>query len=116
MVRSIRHAAYAGLTQHGERGNVHLPTFAAWAQYWSDGVSAVYLKAYFERIGKTGLFPAGEIELRAMLQAFLLHRMLHELNHELGVRSDKVKIPLQDILQLIGNPAAGVSGRISIFG
>ncbi|MGA9451694.1 MAG: alpha-amylase, partial [Verrucomicrobiia bacterium] len=102
LVRSFHHAAHAGLSQHGERGNVHLPAFEAWAQYWSDGVSAVYLKAYFQRLGKTGLYPAGETELRAMLQAYLLNRMLRELNHELGTHSDNLRIPLQDILHLIG--------------
>jgi maltose alpha-D-glucosyltransferase / alpha-amylase len=104
MVRSFHHAAYAGLAQHGERGNVHLPPFESWAQYWSDGVSATFLKAYFQRLGKSGLFPAGETELRAMLQAYLLNQMLGELNHELGARSDTLKIPLQDILHLIGDP------------
>ncbi len=102
LVRSFHHAAHAGLSQHGERGNVHLPAFEAWAQYWSDGVSAVYLKAYFQRLGKTGLYPAGETELRAMLQAYLLNWMLRELNHELGTHSDNLRIPLQDILHLIG--------------
>jgi len=104
LVRSFRHAAHAGLAQHGERGNVHLPSFEAWAQYWSDGVSAVFLKAYFQRVGKSNLFPAGEMDLRAMLQAYLLNRMLRELNSELSGRSDKLKIPLQDILHLIGDP------------
>jgi len=104
LIRSFRHAAYAGLSQHGERGNVHLPAFASWAQYWSDAVGAVFLKAYFERLGKTGLYPAGETELRAMWQAYLLNQMLGELNRELDARSDKLKIPLQDILHLIGDP------------
>ena len=104
MVRSFHHAAYAGLSQHVERGNVHLPAFESWAQYWSDGVSAVFLRAYFQRVGKSGLFPVGETELRAMLQAYLLNRMLRELNRELGARPGKLKIPLQDILHLVGDP------------
>jgi len=104
LVRSFHYAADAGLSQHGERGNVHLPPFASWAQYWSDGVSAVFLKAYFQRLGKSGLYPAGEIELRAMLQAYLLYQMLGELNGELSIRSGKLKIPLQDILHLAGDP------------
>jgi len=104
LIRSFHHAAYAGLSQHGERGNVHLPPFESWAQYWSDGVSAVFLKAYFQRLGQSGLYPAGEIELRAMLQAYLLNQMLWELNRALDTRSDKLKIPLQDILHLLGEP------------
>jgi len=103
LVRSFQYAAYAGLSQHGERGNVHLPPLETWAQYWSNGVSAVFLKAYFQRLGPTGLYPAGGTELRAMLQAFLLNRMLRELNYGLGTRLDLLKIPLQDILHLIGD-------------
>ncbi len=102
MVRSFHYAAYAGLSQHGERGNVNLPEFEAWAQYWSDGMSAVFLKAYFQRLGKSGLYPPGEVELRAMLQAYLLNRMLGELIYGLGSRLDMLKIPLLDILHLVG--------------
>ena len=120
LVRSFHYAAYAGLSQHGERGNVHLPPFESWAQYWSEGVSAVFLKAYFQRLGKSALVPAGKLELRAMLQAYLLNRMLRELNRELRTHSDKLKIPLQGILYLVGEtipspaadgaPAAPASG------
>ena len=104
MVRSFHHAAYAGLSQHGERGNVHLPAFEAWAQYWSEGVSAVFLKAYFQRLGKTGLYPAGETEMQAMLQAYLLNRVLRELNREMNAGPDKLRTLLQDILRLLGEP------------
>lgn len=103
-----------GLSQHGERGHVQLPRLESWALYWSDGVSAVFLKAYFQCIAKSTLFPAGETELRAMLQAYLLNHMLAELNRELDGRSDKLKIPLWDILHLIGDPSGAkppVTGR-----
>ena len=105
MVRSFHHAARAGLSQHVERGNVHQPQFESWVRYWSDGVSAVFLKAYFQRLGKSDLIPIGETELRAMLQAYLLNQMLAELNDELSAGSGKLKILLQDIFHLLGDPA-----------
>ncbi len=114
LVRSFRHAAHAGLSQHGERGNMQSPASESWARYWSDGVSAVFLKAYFQRVGKSPLFPAGEAELRPMLQAYLLNHMLDELDRELDSRSDKLKILLWDILHLIGDPSGvkqSVAGR-----
>ena len=103
MVRSFHHAARAGLSQHVERGNVQQPQFEPWARYWSDGVSAVFLKAYFQRLGKSDLFPAGEKELRAMLQAYLLNQMLTELNDELNAAAGGLKILLQDIFHLLGD-------------
>jgi len=110
MVRSFHHAADAGLSQHGERGNVHLPAFEVWAQYWSAGVSAVYLKAYFERLGKTGLYPAGGPELREMLRAYLLNQIFGELERELNAHPDKLNILLEDILHLLGEPSPARSG------
>jgi maltose alpha-D-glucosyltransferase/alpha-amylase len=102
LVGSFRYAAHAGLAQHGERGNVPVPSFESWAQYWGDGVSAVFLRAYFERLGECALYPACKVELQGMLQAYLLNRMLRELNRELRTHSDKLKIPLQGILHLVG--------------
>ena len=104
MVRSFHYAALAGLAQHGERGNAPLPACEAWARDWAEGVSAVYLKAYFQRVGRSRLYPAGEVELRTMLRVYLLNQLHGELNSELPAPSDRLGIPLRDILSLVGNP------------
>jgi len=104
MVRSLHYAARAGLYQHVERGNAQLPLFEQSARYWHGSVSAVFLQAYFERLGKSDLLPADEAELRAMLQVYLLNQMLGELVRELEVRPDKLNTPLEDILHLLGEP------------
>ncbi len=104
MVRAFHYAAWAGLYQHVERGNVQLPLFEKWAQFWSEGVSAVFLKAYFQRLGKSGLLPDGETELNSMLQAYLLNQMFGEIDRQLHTRPDNLNVPLEDILRLLGQP------------
>jgi maltose alpha-D-glucosyltransferase/alpha-amylase len=104
MVRAFHYAASAGLYQHVERGNVQLPVFEKWAHFWSEGVSAVFLKAYFQRLGKSGLLPEGETELNSMLQAYLLNQMFGEIDRQLHTRPDNLNVPLEDILRLLGQP------------
>jgi maltose alpha-D-glucosyltransferase / alpha-amylase len=104
MVRAFHYAAWAGLNQHVERGNVQLPLFEKCAQFWSEGVSAVFLQAYFQRLGKSGLLPEGETELNAMLQAYLLNQMFGEIERQLRTRPDNLNVPLEDILLLLGEP------------
>ena len=104
MVRAFHYAAWAGLSQHVERGNVHLPVFEKWAQFWSEGISAVFLQAYFQRLGKSGLLPDGETEINAMLQAYLLNQMFGEIDRLLEIRPDRLNVPLEDILHLLGQP------------
>jgi maltose alpha-D-glucosyltransferase/alpha-amylase len=112
MVRAFHYAAWAGLYQHVERGNAQLPLFEKWAQFWSEGVSAVFLQAYFQRLGKTALLPDGETELNAMLQAYLLNQMFGEIDRQLGTRPDNLNVPLEDILRLLGQPLPARSETI----
>jgi maltose alpha-D-glucosyltransferase/alpha-amylase len=104
MVRAFHYAAWAGLNQHVERGNVQLPLVERWAEFWSEAISAVFLQAYFARLGKFNLLPDGETELNAMLQAYLLNQMFGEIDLELRTQPDKLNVPLEDILHLLGEP------------
>ncbi|MCL5096616.1 MAG: maltose alpha-D-glucosyltransferase [Candidatus Omnitrophica bacterium] len=105
MVRSFHYAAYAGLYQHVERGNIppeNLPKFAAWVRFWNLWVSVAYLKAYFDKLEPSGLLPRLEDDLQVVLQVYLLQKVLYELGYELNNRPQWIRIPLQGIAYFLG--------------
>ncbi len=105
LVRSFHYAAYAGLQKHVERGSIsheNLPKFEPWLRYWNLWVSLVCLRAYFDRIGPSELVPSGETELRAMLQAYLLHEVMGELGRGLDHPAEELRTPLNGIFYFAG--------------
>jgi maltose alpha-D-glucosyltransferase/alpha-amylase len=112
LVRSFHYAAYGGLYQHVEGGSIpreSVPKFELWVRHWNFWVSVTFLKAYFHRLGESDLLPGNEIQLRVLFAAYLLNQMLTELGRELGRSSDRIRIPLQGILYLTGDPGLAVT-------
>jgi maltose alpha-D-glucosyltransferase / alpha-amylase len=108
LVRSLHYAAYAGLHQHVERGVIpheNLPRFESWVRHWNQWVSVSCLKGYLHHVGPSGILPAREEDLHAMLRAYLLNHMMIELGRELRPPSSRLKIPLQGILYLVDGQA-----------
>jgi maltose alpha-D-glucosyltransferase/alpha-amylase len=104
MIRSFHYAAYAGLHQHVERGSLppeNVATFEPWARFWNHAVSATFLRAYLQSLGKSEVLPSTSEELQVMLQAYLLNKAMYELGYELNNRPAWLKIPLQGILHLL---------------
>jgi maltose alpha-D-glucosyltransferase/alpha-amylase len=110
MLRSFHYAAYTSLFAQSTEGIYapHSPVVTsldAWARCWYLWVSAVFLKAY-RNIASHALFvPRTREELQILLDAYLLEKAVYELGYELNNRPDWVRIPLQGILQLIGEAA-----------
>jgi predicted trehalose synthase len=71
---------------------------------WNRAVSRAYLRTYCEKLQSSGLLPAGEDKLRALLLAHVLHQVMGELGAELESRSDRLHAPLQAVVDLICEP------------
>ncbi len=107
MVRSFHHAAYAGFHQQVERGVItqaELPKFEPWFRHWNRTVSRAYLQAYCETQHGSGILPAEEDPLRALLLAYVVSHVVDELGVELRQHSDNVRAPLQALLHLTEEP------------
>jgi len=107
MLRSFHYAAYAGLSAHVEGGSIpqdNLTKFESWVRYWNRWISVAFLKAYLPFLTKPGLLPGDEADLREMLQAYLLDQVVGELGRELLQPANRLSIPLQGILHLLGEP------------
>ena len=78
-----------------------LPELQAWARFWVDSVSAVFLKSYLATAGAASWVPQNQEDLESQLTTMLLEKALYELRYELNLRPDWVRIPLRGILDLV---------------
>ncbi len=112
MIRSFHYAAYAALLKHIERGTPvegQLEQMILWTRFWARWVSAIFYKAYLKAASGSTFLPPTESDLQMMTEVFLLRKSIYELGYELNNRPDWVKIPLQGILDLIGEQTAAAT-------
>jgi maltose alpha-D-glucosyltransferase / alpha-amylase len=119
MLVSFQYAAQAvfldqlpGVTRRPETTNA----LEFWARYWSDWVSATFLKGYFEAIGppealgqkgsvgQTPLIPQNEAELRLLLDHCLLEQVLENASEELRNRPEWARVPIGMLLRILESP------------
>jgi maltose alpha-D-glucosyltransferase/alpha-amylase len=99
----LRSFSYASRTALGspEISADRLPGLQAWARFWVDSVSAVFLQSYLATAGKASWVPQHPDDLELQLTTLLLEKALYELRYELNLRPDWVRIPLRGILDLV---------------
>jgi maltose alpha-D-glucosyltransferase / alpha-amylase len=100
MLRSFSYASQAALRSPEIPGD-RLPGLQAWARFWVDSVSAVFLQSYLASAGKASWVPQQTDDLELQLTTLLLEKALYELRYELNLRPDWVRIPLRGILDLV---------------
>jgi maltose alpha-D-glucosyltransferase / alpha-amylase len=107
MLRSFSYASQAALRSQQvtpERPAETREAMQAWARFWVDSVSAVFLKSYLATAGNTSWVPQNQEDLELQLTTMLLEKALYELRYELNLRPDWVRIPLRGILDLVTPP------------
>jgi maltose alpha-D-glucosyltransferase/alpha-amylase len=104
MIRSFHYAAFAPLTK-GESGVVlraeDIGPLRDWATAWYGWVSACFLSGYFSA-AQPDLIPEHSAELEILLDAYLLEKAIYELGYEMNNRPDWIVIPVNGILDLVG--------------
>jgi maltose alpha-D-glucosyltransferase/alpha-amylase len=70
-----------------------------WSRYWSDWVSAIFLKGYLDALGQSPLIPSllipsNDADVRLLLDTCLLEQALEHASAELRERPDWVRVPL----------------------
>jgi maltose alpha-D-glucosyltransferase / alpha-amylase len=101
MLRSFSYAAQAGTRDFVARHPQDARPLEAWAHLWEGRVCTSFLSTYRSVVGGAGLIPDGDVELKLLLDAFLLDKALYELNYELNNRPAWARIPMRGILGLI---------------
>jgi maltose alpha-D-glucosyltransferase / alpha-amylase len=111
MLRSFHYAASAKLSEEAAAGAAAPEASAeleSWARYWERWVAAAFLRAYLERAGRddagASFLPSSRAETATLLDVYRLDKTLLELADELhdqNERPDRVRIPLEGILQIL---------------
>jgi maltose alpha-D-glucosyltransferase / alpha-amylase len=104
MLRSFDYAAQAGqrdLQQRGLVGTAEDERLAAgWAGWWSEWMSARFLRSYLDHAAPTGLLPPDAASLELLLDVYLLEKALYELRYELDNRPAWATIPMRVLARL----------------
>lgn len=105
MLRSLRYAAHAAVSEHadtsGARRSERAGDLERWARYWRLWVSAAFLREYLHTAGGLpGLLPVGD-DLKDLLESLLLETVTYELGYELNNRPDWVHVPVRDALEAL---------------
>ena len=107
MLRSFHYATSAAIS--GQAHIVIRPEDSAalegWASFWYSWVSASFLSAYLETAAQSNFLPKDPEQLQTLLDIYLLEKAVYEVGYELNNRPDWVRVPLQGILQSLGEPA-----------
>ena len=109
MVRSFHYAAHAVLSRLVENGAIsetQIPLMNSWASFWARWVSAMFYKSYRQAIGKASFLPAGEQDMKILMDCYLLRKAVYELGYELNNRPAWVKLPVQGILEMLNEDNA----------
>jgi maltose alpha-D-glucosyltransferase / alpha-amylase len=105
MLRSFQYAALTGMLDligTGSLGKVRLENLSQWANFWQTWSSWAFLKSYRDTARNSPLIPKDREELRVALDAFVMEKAVYELGYELNNRPERLAIPAQGILNLIG--------------
>ncbi len=106
MLRSFHYAAYATFFEAQRSGLIRpedAPSLDSWARFWNLWVSTYYLKGYLSEAGIDSILPDNQGDLETMLDAFVLEKAVYELGYEINSRPEWVAIPLNGILQIVGD-------------
>jgi maltose alpha-D-glucosyltransferase/alpha-amylase len=104
MLRSFHYAARSALHAAEKRGWVQpeqRERLAAWGDYWSTWMGAVFLAEYGQVAAEGAFLPADRDQQRVLLECYLMEKALYELGYELNNRPHWVAIPLSGIRQLM---------------
>ncbi|PTE20517.1 maltose alpha-D-glucosyltransferase [Cereibacter changlensis JA139] len=105
MLRSFDYAAESALLRHVESFGPASERAAARAEAWRVAASAEFLDAWRKTAEGADNLPQDPALTDALLDLFLLQKAIYEAGYELGMRPAWLGIPLQGLLDLLGDDA-----------
>jgi len=102
MLRSFNYAAVTRLNHDVTRPEDR-ELLKPWTKFWQLWVSVDYLKGYFAASQAGNFLPSSGLDTELMLETYLLEKAVYELAYELNHRPDWAHVPIEGILQLLGN-------------
>jgi maltose alpha-D-glucosyltransferase/alpha-amylase len=105
MLRSFHYAAYSALFNQQACGMIvdgDMDFLEAWMEAWHLRAGGWFLESYLSKAREGRYLPERKEEIEVLLDAYMLEKAIYELGYELNNRPQWVRIPLQGILDLVG--------------
>ncbi|MEX1012930.1 MAG: putative maltokinase, partial [Waddliaceae bacterium] len=105
MIRSFYYVSSVALEQYRQTHVDQTGALSTAANLWFRYVAQAYLKSYLEVIDQQpmNLVPKDKVSLKILLNACLINKAVYEMNYELQNRPGWIKIPLNGLLDLVGD-------------
>jgi maltose alpha-D-glucosyltransferase/alpha-amylase len=104
MLRSVDYAAASAQKLASIRPESRV-LIASWAEDWRLRAKDAYMHGYQAAIGDCPSYPSSPAAVQGFLQLFLLEKAVYEINYEAANRPSWVRIPIDGVLELIGQPS-----------
>jgi maltose alpha-D-glucosyltransferase/alpha-amylase len=91
MLASFHYAANIALRDEMEHGTISAEQSSRiwqWQQYWKYWVSVVFLRSYLNTAKAGHFLPTAQIDLKILLDHYLLERCIYDLGYTLNRRSE----------------------------
>jgi maltose alpha-D-glucosyltransferase/alpha-amylase len=103
-VANLLHSLYFAVRVALKEGDVRpedMPALEPWARFWVRWTAVAFLKSYLEEAAHASFLPKHRDDLQILLDFYLLSRGVAGLRAQLLDRSDRVRISLLALLQLL---------------
>ncbi|UHG94227.1 maltose alpha-D-glucosyltransferase [Spirosoma oryzicola] len=104
IIRSFYYVGYEGFLHNNQVSPEDTVRLMPYAEFWARYMSNFFMGAYLETVQSSSFIPKQSEDLQMMLETYLLERAITDLNHELNYRPDWVRVPLNIIKSVIGEP------------
>lgn len=101
MVRSFHYALTYALNQDAADRKETIQILEKFGEFWFETVKRVYLDSYMNAARKYDqLVPENDVDMKSILDAYLINKAMYEVEYELQNRPDWIDIPLKGLLML----------------
>ncbi|HMJ41757.1 MAG TPA: maltose alpha-D-glucosyltransferase [Pseudolabrys sp.] len=100
-IRSIDYAISAAMDRGPNLSPEDRATLVKQIRIWGDRLTAAYWESYQATLGDAPLWPTDEVQLRQLLDLFLLEKAFYEVEYEITNRPSWVHIPLEATLRIL---------------
>jgi maltose alpha-D-glucosyltransferase / alpha-amylase len=101
ILRSIDYAASAAADRAPDLKPEDRAVVEPRLRSWAEQLSAAYWDSYRETLGESALWPADEVQMRALLDVFLLEKAFYEIEYELMNRPAWLHVPLDGLRRIL---------------
>jgi maltose alpha-D-glucosyltransferase/alpha-amylase len=101
MLSSFHYVAYEAIMKNQNIRKEDFDSLQPWAEKWYHYMGQIFIKAYLDKVNGNKFIPANEEDFENTLNVFLLETTLQRIHNELIEPSQKLIIPVIQLLRIL---------------